>query len=253
MIGIYSITNKINGKRYIGKSSHIPSRFSDHKNALKNFCNDPEKYKRAVNRHLANAVKKYGIDYFDFEVIEEFDLLDPSQLADAEVKWIEFYNTTDRDFGYNLVKDSSSNVVVHEETKKLLSIANSGESNPNFGNNWTEDMKKNMSEIKKAQHESGMYDHMKTDEWRAKLSEWSTASWKDEERKRKMARKVAEATSTLRFEQYDKVTGELVGTYNNLLEIMDKYPDFHKISIYSACNGWKKSYKGYVWKSIKKS
>lgn len=67
-----------------------------------------------------------------------------------------------------------------------------------------------------------------------------------------MARKVAEVTANLSFEQYDKKTGELVGTYRNMLEIIDKYPDFHKIAIYSVCNGWKKSYRGFIWKSIKK-
>ena len=37
-----------------------------------------------------------------------------------------------------------------------------------------------------------------------------------------------------------------------MLEIIDKYPDFHKIAIYSVCNGWKKSYRGFVWKSFSK-
>lgn len=252
MIGIYSITNKINGKRYIGKSSNITKRFWSHRNSLEHYCNDPASNKRRVNRHLGNAVAKYGIENFEFEVLELFDVLDEHQLSDAEVKWIESYNTTDRGCGYNLVKDSSSRVVVHEETRKLLSEANQGEGNPNFGNNWTDNMKQSMSEIKKAQHKDGTYDHMKTDAWRAKLSSWTTELWKDTDKKEAMARKVAVATSTLKFEQYDKKTGELVGTYNNLLEILDKYPDFHKISIYSVCNGWKKSYRGFIWKSIKK-
>jgi predicted GIY-YIG superfamily endonuclease len=31
MIGIYKITNKINGKAYIGQSNHIKRRWSEHK------------------------------------------------------------------------------------------------------------------------------------------------------------------------------------------------------------------------------
>lgn len=155
MIGIYSITNKLNGKRYIGKSKNIEKRFWAHKNVLLKYCDNPEKYKRIVNRHLANAVVKYGIDNFLFEVLEQFEELDENSLADAEIKWMEFYNTTDRACGYNLVKDSSSRVIVHEETKKLLSITNAGDNNPNFGNNWTEEMKQSMSEIKKAQFRDG--------------------------------------------------------------------------------------------------
>lgn len=252
MIGIYSITNKLNGKRYIGKSSDIKHRFWTHRNSLEHYCIDPERNKRRVNRHLGNAVIKYGIDNFEFEVLEAFTEIDEAGLADSEIKWMEFYNTTDRSRGYNLMKDSSTRTVVHEETRKIISEANQGSNNPNYGNNWSEDMKQSMSELKKLQHKDGTYDYMKTDEWRKKLSDWSSSTWKDEEKKLGMARKVAEVTSTLRFEQYDKVTGDLVGTYNSLLEIMDKYPDFHKKTIYSVCNGWKKSYRGFVWKSSKK-
>lgn len=109
-----------------------------------------------------------------------------------------------------------------------------------------------MSEKKRSQYKDGTYDYMKTEEWRLKLSAWSAETWKNHEKKNNMARKVAEAKSELKFEQYDKITGELVAIYNSMLEIIDKYPDFHKKAIYSVCNGWKKSYRGFVWKSIKK-
>lgn len=252
MIGIYCIRNTINNKRYVGKSKNIEKRFWTHKNLLTKCSSSPEKFKRVVNRHLANAVIKYGIEAFEFEILEVFDICDETILADAEVRWMEYYDSTNRSHGYNLMKDSSQKVIVHEETRKIISEANTGEKNPNFGNFWSEDMKNSMSKIKKKQHEDGLYSHMQTPEWKAKLSAWSSGTWKDSEKKNKMARKVAEAKSNLRFEQFDKFTGELVGEYNSLLEIMDKYPDFHKISIYSACNGWKKTYRGFVWKSYEK-
>lgn len=252
MVGIYCIRNVLNNKRYVGKSKNIPKRFWKHKNLLKKYQEDPEKFRRQVNRHLANAVALYGLENFAFEILEEFTEIDEGALADAEIKWMEYYNTTDRDFGYNLMKDSSQKVIVHEETRLLISTINAGENNPNFGNYWTEEMKSSMSEIKLKQHAEGMYDYMRTPEWKAKLSEWSKNTWKDPVKKATMAAKVAEATSELRFEQYDKVTLELVGVYNSMREIMDKYPDFHKIAVYSVCNGWKKSYRGFVWKSFLK-
>lgn len=253
MVGIYCIRNILNGKRYIGKSKNIERRFWGHKNSFKNYKKEPERYKRRVNRHLANAVVKYGIENFAFEILQEFDEINEDLLADTEIFWMEFYNTTDRDFGYNLMKDSSQKVIVHAETRAILSEHNQGEGNPNYGNYWTNEMKESMSEIKKRQFAVGTYDFMKTPEWKEKLSNWGKETWKDEDKKNTMARKVAEITSTLRFEQYDKVTGELVGEYSSMLEITDKYPDFHKISIYSNCNGWKKSYKGFVWKSFDKT
>jgi hypothetical protein len=64
-----------------------------------------------------------------------------------------------------------------------------------------------------------------------------------------MARKVAKATSTLRFYQYDKNTMELVKVWEYMDDILQENPNYHRIAIYSVCNGHKKSYRGYIWKS----
>lgn len=176
--------------------------------------------------------------------------MDDALLADAEVKWMEFYNTIDRDFGYNLVKDSSQLVLVHPETCELISKINLGEGNPNYGNRWTEEMKDSMSQIKKQQHREGVYAFMQTPEWKDFASQRAKNNWKDEKRKGAMARKVSEATSVLRFEQYDKNTGEFIAAYDSILKLLDANPGFKKTPIYSVCNGWKKSYKGFIWKSF---
>jgi group I intron endonuclease len=60
---IYKITNQINGKSYIGldtKPSHLQSRWKNHKRNMNH-----------VSGHLYNAFRKYGIDNFIFEVLEE--------------------------------------------------------------------------------------------------------------------------------------------------------------------------------------
>ena len=242
-IGIYSINNLINGKRYIGKSKKVESRIWAHFNLLKK--DEPS---RAVNRHLFAAAKKYGLENFSWEVLESFDELDENVLADREVFWMEFYNTTDRDFGYNLVKDSSSRVVIHPETIEIFREKSQGSGNSNYGNYWTDEQKAAMSQIAIQRHADGFYG----DEWKAKLSEASKEIWKDDERKARMARKVALATSTYRFYQYDKKTLELVRVWETMQDIMDEHPDYHKISIYSVANGHKKSYRGYVWKTEEK-
>ena len=65
MIGIYKITNLINGKSYIGQSVNINKRFIAHKSAAFNTNN--KKY----NFPLYRAIRKYGIDNFRFDVLEE--------------------------------------------------------------------------------------------------------------------------------------------------------------------------------------
>ena len=83
MIGIYKITKKSNGKSYIGQSNDIWRRIKEHQ-----YKND-----LAIDQ----AITKYGIDAFDYEVIEECDL---KSLDEQEKYWIKFYNTY-KGFGYN--------------------------------------------------------------------------------------------------------------------------------------------------------
>ena len=82
--GIYKITNKINGKCYIGKSVDIYQRWGRHKNGSRlieeggDFCT------------IHNAIRKYGIENFSFEIIER---LSPSRLNEREKYWINFYDS----------------------------------------------------------------------------------------------------------------------------------------------------------------
>lgn len=61
--GIYKITNKINGKFYIGSSKDLVRRRKDHFRLLKKGINHSVLLQRAVN--------KYGLDNFVFEVLVE--------------------------------------------------------------------------------------------------------------------------------------------------------------------------------------
>lgn len=87
MIGIYKIQNLIDGKIYIGQSVHIQARFNQHKNEAKN----------GNTRPLYNAIRKYGIENFSFEVIEECS---KEKLNEREIYWIKKYDSFHN--GYNL-------------------------------------------------------------------------------------------------------------------------------------------------------
>lgn len=82
MIGIYKITNLINGKSYIGQSRNIKERWRNHKIAASN------QNSKAYNYPLYQAFRKYGLNNFQFEVIEETTIDD---LNSKEAQWIEFY------------------------------------------------------------------------------------------------------------------------------------------------------------------
>jgi group I intron endonuclease len=247
MRGIYCIENKIDGKKYIGKSNNIKHRLACHKSLLKLEKRD----QKQTNRYLFNAVKKYGFDNFDFYVLELLPDSSEDYLKDRELFWMDFLNTTNRDFGYNLRRDSSTVTFVHEDTRQLISENNKGDKNPNFGNTWTEEQKTNMSKIKKAQYENGDYAHNQTEEWRQKISIFFINLWKDADKKLKMVEKVSQSTSKLGFRQYDR-EGNLLKIWNSMYDIIKAHPDYYKKTIYSVCNGYKKTYRGFRWESFKK-
>lgn len=96
--GIYKITNLINGKVYIGQSIDIKRRWNQHKKIGRNLSKD--KYSKEYDKVLYRAMRKYGIDSFEFSIIEECD---ESILYEREQYWISFYeSTTADDKGYNL-------------------------------------------------------------------------------------------------------------------------------------------------------
>ena len=65
MIGIYKITNKINGKVYIGQSINIERRWQQEKRCAFNESSP------AYTQHISKAFRKYGLENFSFEVLEE--------------------------------------------------------------------------------------------------------------------------------------------------------------------------------------
>lgn len=79
MTGIYKITNQLNGKSYIGQSIDIMGRWRRHRVQA-----------QKEDTPLYCAIRKYGIDNFTFEVVEECSF---EELNNREIYWIQYYNT----------------------------------------------------------------------------------------------------------------------------------------------------------------
>ena len=82
MIGIYKIENLINHKVYIGQSKNIERRWTEHRTRVN--------YARNDNLPLYRAFRKYGIENFSFEVIEQCNV---EKLNEKEKKYIQLYNS----------------------------------------------------------------------------------------------------------------------------------------------------------------
>jgi group I intron endonuclease len=88
--GIYTITNIINNKIYIGYTINFLQRWSVHKHELKRNIHH--------NIHLQNAWNKYGEEAFEFEILEECE---EQFLVSEEHYWCTILNTHNDKYGYN--------------------------------------------------------------------------------------------------------------------------------------------------------
>lgn len=138
--GIYKLIDS-NGKIYIGKSTNVRVRINAHKN-YKTTCK--------VKSYLKNAILKYGWDSFTveiLEIVENFDKLkDNDNLLKREAYYIELFDSSNKDKGYNLCKFSTDRTgfPMSEESKRKLSEAIKGKPKKPF----TEEHKERMRQAK---------------------------------------------------------------------------------------------------------
>ena len=102
IIGIYKITNTVTGDFYIGSSKDVKKRWREHK------C--PSSWKRFPNNQLYKDMQKYGLDKFEFQVIEE---VEPDSLKVAEQQFIETLKPT-----YNSNRANGWDIERYKEYKK---------------------------------------------------------------------------------------------------------------------------------------
>lgn len=88
LAGIYQITNKINNKKYIGKSNNIMLRWSSH---ISDLINSSHR-----NKELQEDFNELGATTFDFTILELSDNI--NKLSFLEQKYI---NTLDLNYDYN--------------------------------------------------------------------------------------------------------------------------------------------------------
>lgn len=93
--GVYKLTNITNGKIYIGKSLDIAGRMRFHIRDSKRV-----KDKRGQNP-LYDAMRENGHENFKLEILE---ICEPQLLDSRERYYIEHYDATNSEVGYNLTK-----------------------------------------------------------------------------------------------------------------------------------------------------
>lgn len=165
---IYLLINKINGKRYIGFTTDLEARKSNHINRANAGTHK--------NILISNAIKKYGWDAFDYIVIDSHPDAEYAKNV-LEPKYIKEYDTYfENKKGYNMTyggegtlgykrteeekrrmseqrKGKKKNLT--EEQRKKISENTSGENNPNYGKTHSKETRKKISEGIKLAYKEG--------------------------------------------------------------------------------------------------
>ena len=153
---IYKITNRINGKVYIGQTIHtLEQRWKQH---LKNARN-------GVKTHLYSAIRKYGEENFEPEIICSADTKEELNLL--ETHYIQEYNSID--VGYNMVDGGNNNVMfipyIKQHHKEVVSseeirrkVSEGMKRKIAKGEFFTPEHRKHLSEAAKGNHNFGTGD-----------------------------------------------------------------------------------------------
>lgn len=154
-------------KRYIGITSlNLDKRWGKTGNGYK------------TQQYFYRAIEKYGWDNFQHIIIAKG--LDEETAKWLEIQLIREWDTTDKNKGYNITLggESANGYSPSEETRKKISKATSGENNPFYGKQHSEETKKKLSEINKGKKLSN--------EIRKKISESHKGKKFSDEHKRKI-------------------------------------------------------------------
>ena len=120
--GVYTITNIVSGKQYVGSSADLVRRKWAHFKSLRD--------NNHKNIHLQRAYNTYGHENFRWDIIEFIDFIEDKKefkkyILSREQYWIDtLINVDGKSIGYNinLIAGSSLGTILSEETKRKLSI-----------------------------------------------------------------------------------------------------------------------------------
>lgn len=100
---IYKITNILNGKIYIGKDEFSNSEYF------------------GSGKLIKRAIIKYGKKNFIKEILEN-KIEDKKILEEKEIFWIKYFNSTDKNIGYNIARGGNGGDTISNNPNKNMII-----------------------------------------------------------------------------------------------------------------------------------
>lgn len=235
---VYEHKNKINGKIYIGITS-LP---------VKERWKNGKSY--AKNTKIYNAIKKYGWDNFEHNVL--FTGLTKEEAEQKEIELIAKYNTTNSKYGYNIQNGGCSHGKFTEESKNKIS-------NSKKGKKYSIEARKNIA-LGHMGEKHWAYGKTFSLEYRKKLSiahigqvAWNKGKkreeWFSKENEEKLKAKQRQAVIGNKYSCKPILCVETKIKYDGVYDAYTKTKiNFSNISM--CCNGKRKTAGGYHWKYL---
>ena len=219
--GIYLLTNRVNGKIYVGKAINVSNRVRGH-------------LVPSVNKTLIDrAIKKYGWENFSIEILESFNEINNDNLLQIEADWIKRLNSTDLSIGYNLCKSGTDQTGVKrtkEQCKRhsqMMTGKFAGENHPMFGKRHSQESIQKMSDSHKRTVKHGKDHHSfgkpKSLEVKEKLRlAHSTDSYNHLKRPVKQI-SLSTGQVIVVWESAAEAARQVNGKYNPIIQVCGKY------------------------------
>jgi group I intron endonuclease len=235
---IYCITNKIDGKKYIGSTIDFRIRRVRHLSDLR--C------KKHHSSYLQNAFNKYGEDNFEFEILERVD--DVNFLIEIEQRWLdnenpEYNMTLIAGFNSHLgrkrsdetkrkISEALTGIKRSDETKKRISDSQKGV--PKDGTNMNKDkINVPLSESHKNKISLANTGKIVTDKVKHKISET-------------LKRKNLQSAISIEIKKYS-LDGELLDVYPSMVKAENENGIGRGLLYYHLIKMGRTKYKNFIW------
>ena len=233
---IYGIKNLVNNKIYVGKSSNVKFRKKAHESSfIRNH---------AVNEHLQRAIDKYGIENFEFIIIE---FVDNNIIDKQEIFWIDKYNSFDENFGYNKTFGGDGGNLTIETKIKLSKTSPNKKMVYQFSKDGTLLMKWNA--IRDVQRKLGYLPSTISKACSSNTNNNSAYGyyWSYTNKLEKLVG-IGQETKKIKIRQFD-LENNLINVWNSISEASIK-TNSSKSSIIRCCKNKQKTCNNFIWKYL---
>lgn len=212
---IYKITNKVNGKIYIGQtSSSLEIRWRGHKDRSKTKCNYP----------LYRSIRKYGIENFHIELLQSCNSRE--ELLNLEIDYIKKLNSLAPN-GYNLCLSAGGNSLKTIKSKNLKT------NEILYYSSISEAVKNGFNKVLLIKTLSKYKTKYKNCLWTYENAEFVDIS---------ILKRTTKPKKILQI----NINTDIIKEFSSLSEAARK--GFDRKSIYYCCSGKQKAYNGFYWK-----